>query len=295
MGESKLSQGIYRNSWFSFPKRTSSIKTSLNIQLPDCSDRPVVLRFTNIYRGPSNDEKFDGLSEYLKTFLEGGVACVFNHGVTRSGKSYTMFGNDGILVKSVEVVLESNKKFEISAIEILRNKCFDVVSGQHRAITDTAQKETVCSIAQFKKTQEMIMKARTQKETNQNQTSSRSHLLIKLSLCSKPKAEMAFIDLAGWENPEGKEDIEETRFINKTLSELNAELIHVSNNEVATFSSTPLLKEMKPYFRGMSKTLMLYHISVEGAKKGLENIKDVVANFKGEQRAAFQELANKTA
>lgn len=214
----------------------------------------------------------------------GGIACVFNHGVTRSGKSCTMFGLDGpgILAKSVEFILQSNEVF-ISAIEILGNKYYDVVSGHHIEMKESsATKVRIESMAQFNEAQSNIIKARTQKQTNQNLTSSRSHLIIKLNLCSNSQAEMGFIDLAGWEDPKGK-DIDETKFINNTLSQLNTVLFHISNNQLATFK-TPLLKQMKPYFSESAETLMLYHVSHADAKKGIENIKDVVANFKGEKR-----------
>lgn len=226
--------------------------------------------------------------------MTGGTACVLNHGLTRSGKSCTMFGVNGeagILARSTEFFLSQTNDVSISAIEIFGNKYFDVVGGT-RILLDHSQADRIQinSMSQFNTIQNNIIKARTQKATNQNTNSSRSHLFIKFHSISNPYSSMAFIDLAGWENPEGKV-IEETKFINKTLTELNTVLIQIANNRIAIFNS-PLLKLLKPYFSGSAKTLMLYHVSNTGAKKGLENIKDVIANIKGEKRKNDRNVLN---
>lgn len=156
-------------------------------------------------------------------------------------------GAGGILARSAEFVLRSNELI-VSAIGILGNKYYDVISGNQISLNESAHptQKQVQSIEMFNVNHKNILHTRTQKSTNHNAILSRSHLIVKFKLSISSKSEMAFVDLAGWENPDGKE-ISESKFINKTLTELNTVLMQVSAGKVATFN-TPLLKQLKQYF-----------------------------------------------
>lgn len=108
------------------------------------------------------------------------------------------------------------------------------------------------------------------------------------------KSKIAFVDLAGWENAKEKE-VQETKFINKSLNDLNSNLMNISKGNLVV-ATTKLTKILKPYIVGNSNVCMLYHISKKNFKKGLENIKDVVAStkiMKRENRSPLANIANK--
>lgn len=245
------------------------------------------LYFDQIHHGTSNDGKFETIKPYLNAFVNGQTACVFNHGTTGSGKTCTMFGTQnstGIIVRSAEYVLTAGH-IKVSVIEVIDKKYYDLNCSVKKILNanESPTPKLINSLADFISFVAKFRKMRCQKSTDQNSTSSRSHLIVKFQYSSHSEADMVFIDLAGWESPRGKENVEETKFINSTLTELNTALLKVSKNMVPTFN-TPLLKLLKPYFSGASKTMMLYHVSNTAIKKGLENIKDVVGSNKTEKR-----------
>lgn len=207
-------------------------------------------------------------------------------------------GQSGVLLLSADYVLKSSSKvFEISAIEILNNKYFDVINETKNAIQKKSEAivKQIRSVDDFNVIVSSVLKARSQKSTNQNSTSSRSHLMIEFGIVGESNGKMAFFDLAGWEDPAGK-TIAESQFINKTLLEFNNVLVQVAKKRDTTFS-TPLNKLIKPYLTGSSQALMLFHVSNKDAKKGFENIKDVVASCKEKRksnsREPFECLTNK--
>lgn len=161
-----------------------------------------------------------------------------------------MFGygeSDGIFTTSIKHLLEQGP-ITVAAIQLMDHKRYDLNAGETI--------ENVDDLHQFTK---RILSLRKEKPTNQNPTSSRSHLIFKIRFDGK-KGDMAFVDLAGWENAKEKENVNETKFINSTLTELNTALANLANDRVVTFNE-PLLKIFKPYLVKNAKTLMLYHVN----------------------------------
>lgn len=216
-----------------------------------------------------------------------------------SGKTCTMFGTQsqiGILGRSVEFVLQSSKTINVSAVEVVKAELFDLTIGEKIKITQAknAQKKSISSLLDFNHLVSKVLEMRLQKSTDQNSTSSRSHLIFYLSIANHSNSDMAFIDLAGWESPNDKENHDETKFINSSLSGLNTVLGQTAKKQHASFD-TMLAKLFKPYLTGTSKTCMLYHVSSTSIKKGLENIKNVVpSNLEGTKRKANNPLQNIT-
>lgn len=208
-----------------------------------------------------------------------------------------MFGitnTSGLLFSSIEYVLARNENVFVSFIEIFKTNVFDLGSGQRQGIKsiESAMVLPIQSFDSFKDICTKVLAARKQKSTDQNATSSRSHLVICFSSNKNPANRMAFIDLAGWECPKNKEDMTETQFINKTLSEFNQTLALFVSNKVATFNSE-LGKIFKPYLTDKSHTCMFYHVSNGAMQKGLENIKGIVASAKADhKRAPFRDMSN---
>lgn len=189
-----------------------------------------------------------------------------------------MFGkaNDGVLNRSAEFILKS-KPFQLSAIEMKGNNLFDLANGASKSIKNSveASKTTIESVTQFNEMVAKVLEIRSQKATDENQTSSRSHLMFEISLgCA---AQIAFVDLAGWENP-GNKAIDESKFINASLTSLNTALSQIAKKKIVSFDA-PITKWLKHYLRGQC-IIMMYHVKPSAIKKGLENIKEVVATAK---------------
>lgn len=253
-----------------------------NYIFSDCTLRPVTLYFDHIFQESDVNEKFNIIKGNLNSFIDGKSFCIMNHGSTGSGKTFTMFGgkeNKGLLFLAAEYLLSKVNELKVTAVEIKDNKIFDV---SHKR-SDSLSKRIDANRVMINTSEELnsflrnILKARTQKETDQNSTSSRSHLIVEFENAS---ANLAFVDLAGFESVKGKVNPHETQFINTTLTELNNILMKKSRQEVPTFTSV-LSKELKPYLTGTCQSIMFYHVKRDTLKKALEVIKDVVACSKG--------------
>lgn len=176
-----------------------------------------------------------------------------------SGKSCTMFGlgnKGGLLSQSVGFIL-MKKRIKVSAVEVIQNQFYDLIIGQKVKIdkTDLQQQKSISSATEFDSLKSKILKLREQKATNQNKTSSRSHLLITIRLDDNANASVTFIDLAGWESPKMKNDAQETQFINSSLGSLNTALERIAKKQVMSCDSV-LVKNFKPYLTGAVKTCM---------------------------------------
>ncbi|XP_055307418.1 protein claret segregational-like [Sitodiplosis mosellana] len=258
-----------------------------SVQFKDCQDRAVWLYFDNIYRGESAEMKFKNALPYLDAFLGGKNACIFTHGTTGSGKSCTMFGINnsvGLLASSIDYILKQGHRLNMNVIEVFKKEIYDLGEGKKRSfkLTVKAKNVQITSFGRFEQVCNKVKAIRTQKSTNQNATSSRSHIMFRFNVETKPEITLALVDLAGWESPYGKDDMQETIFINSTLMDFNKILASVAGNKCVT--STTLLSQMfKPYLTGNSVVCMFYHVAANALKKGLENIKDVVPSAKGDK------------
>lgn len=204
--------------------------------------------------------------------------CFFS--IVGSGKSCTMFGNGvdaGILRKSVEFLLKASTDFSIQIVEIHEEKIYDCVNADKVDVTLAAKQPLsiqINSLEQFDEVLDTALKNRTQKATNQNHTSSRSHAIIKI-FRNESKNGLLFADLAGFESQQGKDNQSESRFINNSLLELNKVLLSVSKNGDPV-CTTALTKYFKPYFKG--DVIMFYHIRAEcceTVKSALDFVKDL--------------------
>ncbi|XP_031639975.1 kinesin-like protein KIN-14I, partial [Contarinia nasturtii] len=135
--------------------------------------------------------------------------CIFNHGTTGSGKSFTMFGarnENGLLSRSIGFILTS-KRIHVSFVEIIGSHLYDITNGTKVRINriEQQEKKVIVSRSEFNSLLSKMLKLRVQKPTNQNSTSSRSHLLVNVWLeDDNGLSKLAFVDLAGWESPDGK-------------------------------------------------------------------------------------------
>lgn len=130
---------------------------------------------------------------------------------------------------------------------------------------------------------ERVLYKRTTKSTNQNHSSSRSHAVLTVSIgIGGPK--MLFVDMAGNEKSEGKDNINEICFINKSLAQLNTVLAykakHLPNPPFRDNSFTLFLQ---PYMT-KNKVIIFYHVRKENFLIGLMPIQDCCMLKKNNQK-----------
>lgn len=130
--------------------------------------RPTWLYFDMVYRGTAPDEKFSNLKSFLDAFLGGETVCIFNHGTTGSGKTYTMFGTNnsdvGILQRSAAYILNKTNIY-VSATEYNSKNMIDLGDPDHTVINEKTAPKTllVSSMDEINVFIAKVCKARCQK------------------------------------------------------------------------------------------------------------------------------------
>lgn len=206
-----------------------------------------------------------------------------------SGKSCTMYGHGsdiGILKRSVRFLLNASHKISLQMVEIYGSQVFDCLGPSKIDVTSSngnkASQVIVESSKHFDSMLQGALQHRTQKATNQNETSSRSHAITKIILDGS-RGILLFADLAGFENIDGKENRQETNFINQSLLELNKVMLAVSQEaQNVPVCTSALTKFFKPHFCD-GDIVMLYHLHATSSGKitsGLGYIKELTCKRK---------------
>lgn len=208
-----------------------------------------------------------------------------------------MYGHStdiGILKRSIRFLLSASHKISIQMVEIYDRKVFDCLDSSKPDVTsgngNKASKIGIESSEHFDSMLEAALLHRTQKSTNQNATSSRSHAITKIFLDGS-NGNLLFADLAGFESIEGKENREETLFINQSLLELNKVLLDIQKKYVPVCTYA-LTKFFKPQIHD-GDIVMLYHLyakSSEQMKSGLGYIKELTCKQSAPARSKVKQL-----
>lgn len=209
--------------------------------------------------------------EVAAAFLEGYNGTIFAYGSTGSGKTYTMFGNDDGLVPSVvrEIFtrVEAGAKLSCSMIEIYRESLIDLLSvggpelkikdaGSSSCMVQNLSNHTIANEAEalgLIKRGNILKKIR---ETDLNESSSRSHVVFTLHLernDSKGRpigCKFNLVDLAGSEkvckSKVQGEGLEEAKKINLSLSCLgNTISALVKNSDHVPYRESKLTRILK--------------------------------------------------
>lgn len=133
----------------------------------------------------------------------------------------------GIVQIAIEYLLGRVPNMSASFVEYYDGKWSDLGSDDrtfHSKISDKFSKTAISSINDAENIIKSGIANRKTGSTNQNSFSSRSHALL---LVSTPivKSQLLFIDMAGNECIDSKENMKETCFINKSLAQLNHVLV----------------------------------------------------------------------
>ncbi|XP_054449255.1 kinesin-like protein KIF19 [Pteronotus mesoamericanus] len=236
----------------------------------------------------------------IKGVISGYNATVFAYGPTGCGKTYTMLGTDhepGIYVRTLNDLFRAiedtsnDMEYEVSMsyLEIYNEMIRDLLNpalGYLELREDSKGVIQVAGITEVstinaKEIMQLLMKGnrqRTQEPTAANQTSSRSHAVLQVSVRQRSRVKnvlqevrhgrLFMIDLAGSERASQTQNrgqrMKEGAHINRSLLALgnciNA-LSDKNNNKYINYRDSKLTRLLKDSLGGNSRTVMIAHIS----------------------------------
>ncbi|KAF2561942.1 hypothetical protein F2Q70_00017499 [Brassica cretica] len=173
-----------------------------NNNLPERSLFPSTYTFDKVFGfdSPTKQVYEDGAKEVALCVLEGINSSIFAYGQTSSGKTYTMSGITEFAMNDIFCYIQKHKEREFtlkfSAIEIYNEAVRDLLSGdnnQLRLLDDPElhQRGTVVeklieeTLRDRTHLEELLSICETQRkigETSLNETSSRSHQILRLTI-----------------------------------------------------------------------------------------------------------------
>lgn len=201
-------------------------------------------------------------------------------------------GQLGIIPRTVKLLFDSIKTASIlgwtytitaSFLEIYNEVLYDLLSNEDKDIeirmanaknktevyVSNIELKEVTSAAMLYELMRIASSNRATAATAGNERSSRSHAVTRLEIvgrhASRPESLVGFInlvDLAGSESPKTSTRMDETKSINRSLSELsNVILALVQKNEHIPYRNSKLTHLLMPSLGGNSKTLMFVNVS----------------------------------
>ncbi|KAJ7551234.1 hypothetical protein O6H91_06G006000 [Diphasiastrum complanatum] len=260
-------------------------------------------RFDRIFEpSSSQDDVYSEVEPIVRSALDGHNVCIFAYGQTGTGKTFTMEGsngNPGIIPQTFqhmfyEASRESSVRysFSLSMLEIYRNSLRDLLVPRSRGTTDPHGRSlyiqmagpsievenlteiTIISANHAKFLYHRATRVRSTSSTTANETSSRSHCLVRISITrtfshdleSTSTSKLWLIDLGGSERfsktkAHGR-TLEEGKFINVSLCAL-ADVISAlqTRQPHIPYRNSKLTQLLRDSLGMDSKTLVLVHIS----------------------------------
>ena len=231
----------------------------------------------------------------LPGIIDGFNATVFAYGATGSGKTYTMLGTikkEGIMTRSISELFKllnnkRNKEFklEVSYIEIYNEIIRDLLSEGN--VIDIHEDPNIGIILQGVKEIEVESnesfydvlsvgnRKRTTGSTNNNETSSRSHAVLRVNLYNQDRnsknlisGRFIMVDLAGSEktsinsNNTNAQRQNEGKNINKSLLALGVCINSLAKkNQFIPWRNSKLTRILKDCLGGNSRIVMISTIS----------------------------------
>lgn len=192
---------------------------------------------------------------------------------------------NGIINQAMAYLFGKVAKLTVSFIEYYEGKWRDLVTDgsfddDHK---NNYQETEVISVQNVDEFFNRVLHRRKTKSTNQNNTSSRSHAILTVS-SGIGKSKLLFIDMAGNESLEGKVNVNETCFINKSLTQLNTVLSYKAKGHSAPpYRDNNFTKFLKPYMI-KNKVIIFYHVRKENLYKQLSVVKDCMMTKKKNQK-----------
>ncbi|XP_055903116.1 protein claret segregational [Eupeodes corollae] len=251
--------------------------------------------FDHVFHSRSRQEDvFEMVSPLIQSALDGYNICIFAYGQTGSGKTYTMDGipsNAGVIPRTVDLLFESVKNYKnlgweyeikVTFLEIYNEVLYDLLSNEQKEMEIRMSKnnksdiyvtniteERVNSASRLRQLMDVAKMNRATAATVGNDRSSRSHAVTKIELIGShaEKNEISvgtinLVDLAGSESPKTSIRMNETKNINRSLSELtNVILALLQKQDHIPYRNSKLTHLLMPSLGGNSKTLMFINVA----------------------------------
>lgn len=271
---------------------------SLEIGATDGSNKRTEFSFDHVFHSRTTQEDiFENVAPLIQSALDGYNVCIFAYGQTGSGKTFTMDGvadSIGVIPRTVDLIFNSVEDYKrlgweyemrVNFLEIYNEILYDLLdsSGTTKELeirmanaknktevyVSNIIEETVQSKNQLRHLMEVAKSNRATAATVGNERSSRSHAVTKIQLIGThpEKGELSvgsinLVDLAGSESPKTSTRMDETKNINRSLSELsNVILALVQRNEHIPYRNSKLTHLLMPSLGGNSKTLMFVNVA----------------------------------
>lgn len=200
--------------------------------------------------------------------------------------------NPGIIPRTIRILFDSIRNAEVlgwtydvrvTFLEIYNEVLYDLLSNENKELeirmanannkteiyVSNITEENVDNVGRLTDLMNIARRNRATAATVANERSSRSHAVMRLQLIgrhiSKPESligSINMVDLAGSESPKTSTRMDETKNINRSLSELsNVILALVQRNEHVPYRNSKLTHLLMPNLGGNSKTLMFVNVS----------------------------------
>ncbi|EPY36832.1 kinesin family member C2/C3 [Angomonas deanei] len=262
----------------------------------DANGRPKLFEFDEVYPPEAPQAKvFEDTSPLIDSVVDGYNVCIFAYGQTGSGKTFTMGGGDGeskgINTRALErlfQIIEERKETEdsnvtVSVLEIYIEQIRDLlVSKQQNASTTYDIKQggptgtyvtnlsevKVNSPSDIHSIMAKAQKNRSEGSTNMNEHSSRSHMILYITVRTTNKqtnlqtyGKLSLVDLAGSERLDKSGAVgqaqKEAVSINKSLSALGDVISGLSQStKHIPFRNSVLTFLLQDSMAGQAKVLM---------------------------------------
>ena len=236
----------------------------------------------------TNDDLFNDFGMEIALNLIKKIDTTFYvYGQTGSGKTYTIMGTDripGLLVLLLRMIKSYNNiNLTFNCIQIYNNKCYDILNNNNEIYEreDRNSKIHLTNVKSINLSREnvqniisIIKKNRMVGISNQNDASSRSHLIFQIN---NGTSFLKILDLAGSEKAKdsvyiNKKIFRENAEINKSILVLKECIRALKfNKSYVPYRGSKLTKILKDSFERKSESYILATVSPE-----LENVSDSI-------------------
>lgn len=246
----------------------------------------------------SQEDVFAEVSTMVQSALDGYNVCIFAYGQTGSGKTYTMEGGCGteqygIIPRAFNMIFTCMEELKsmgweltirASFLEIYNEVIYDLLNSskdqETHEIKMVNSKGTDLYVSNLKEEEVknshdfiglMIFAQRNRQTaaTLNNERSSRSHSVAQIKITAihekrkeKYTSNLNLVDLAGSESGKTSQRMDETKHINRSLSELSKVILSLQTNQShIPYRNSKLTHLLMPSLGGNSKTLMLVNVN----------------------------------
>ncbi|ESL09863.1 hypothetical protein TRSC58_02412 [Trypanosoma rangeli SC58] len=266
----------------------------------DVNGRPKLFEFDEVYSPSATQAKvFEDTSPLIDSVVDGYNVCIFAYGQTGSGKTYTMGGGEGetkgINTRALERlfdIIEERKVTEestviVSVLEIYCDNIRDLLASNDagKVLYEVKQggpcgtyvtnltEVPVNSPLEIHSIMERANSKRSEGQTNMNEHSSRSHMILYIVVRTTNKqtkmqsfGKLSLVDLAGSERLEKSgasgQQLKEAVSINKSLSALGDVIAGLAQNgKHIPFRNSVLTFLLQDSMAGQAKVLMFVCVS----------------------------------